>query len=78
MGKYDVIAAGLMKMKPHVVQPTFVEYGINADGLTVFDPWGVIVKNSLNGVETFSKMLLTDIYTIFSNKLITLKPKVIA
>ena len=55
MGKYDVVVAGIMKMKPHVVEPTFVDYGINANGLIVFDPWGIVVKISLNGVENFSK-----------------------
>ncbi|KAL4564663.1 hypothetical protein LXL04_028731 [Taraxacum kok-saghyz] len=39
MGKYDVIAAGIMKKKPHEVDPIYADYGLNADGLITNDPW---------------------------------------
>ena len=38
MGKYDVVAAGIMKMKHHEVEPIYVNYGLNADGLITSDP----------------------------------------
>ena len=78
MGKYDVVAAGLMKMKPHIVEPVFVDHGLNANGLILFEPWAFVLKIIINGVEKFSKMLMTDIYTIFPNHLVMLKKKLIA
>ena len=38
MGKYDLIAAEVMKKVPNMVEPIYVDYGINADGLITKDP----------------------------------------
>ena len=52
MGKYDVVAAGIMKMKLHDVEPIHLDYGLNVDGLITSDPWGIVVKITTNGVAS--------------------------
>ena len=72
LGKYDVVAANLMKEVPHTVNTNFVDYGINSDELIVFEPWAVIVKINLNGVEKFNKLLMSEIYALYPNNIIIL------
>ena len=76
MGKYDLIAADIMKKVPHQVEPIYVDYGINADGLITKDPWGVVVKVTKNDVVKFGHLMMTDLYTLAPNHLVMLKQKI--
>ncbi|KAL4564661.1 hypothetical protein LXL04_028729 [Taraxacum kok-saghyz] len=78
MGKYDLVAAELMKRVPVSVKPTYVDYGINSDGLITKDPWGVVVKITENDVVKYGHLIMTDIYTIAPNHLKMLKQKIFA
>ena len=53
MGKYDVFAARIMKKKPHELNPIYVDYGLNADGLITKDPWGIVLDRDLARVTNF-------------------------
>ena len=51
LSKFDVVTASIMRFTPHVVKSSFVDYGINSDGLILFEPWSVVVKIMLNEVQ---------------------------
>ena len=76
MGKYDLIAAEIMEKQPRMVDPIYVDYGLNADGLITKDPWGVVVKITMNNVIKFGHLMMTDLYTLTPNHLIMLKQKI--
>ena len=76
MGKYDLIAVEIMKKVLNVVEPIYVDYGINADGLITKDPWGVVVKITVNGVIKFGHLMMTDLFTLAPNHLQMLKQKI--
>ena len=78
MGKYDLVAAGIMKKKPIEVDPIYVDYGLNVNGLITKDPWGIVVKITTNGVVKFGHLMMTDLYTLILNHLIMLKQKIMA
>ena len=56
LAKFHVVATGIMRGTPHVVEPNFVDFGINSDGLILFEPSSVIVKITLNGVTKFNRL----------------------
>ena len=60
MGKYDLVAAEMMKRPPHQVSPIYVDYGINSDGLIRKEPWGIVVKVTVNDVVKFGHLLVTS------------------
>ncbi|KAL4572567.1 hypothetical protein LXL04_019347 [Taraxacum kok-saghyz] len=68
----------IMKKKPHEVNPIYVDYELNSDGLITKDPWGVVVKITTNGVVKFGHIMMTDLYTLIPNHLIMLKKKIMA
>ena len=67
--EYDLIAAEIMKKVPNVVEPFYVDYGINADGIITKDPWGVLVKITVNEVIKFGHLMMTDLFTLAPNLL---------
>ena len=78
MGKYDLVAAELMKRVPVSVKSTYVDHGINSDGLITKDPWGVVVKVTENNVVKFGHLIMTDLYTVEPNHMKMLKQKIFA
>ena len=56
MWKYDLIAADIMNKEPRIVDPIYVDYGLNSDGLSTKDPLGVVVKIAMNGVIKFGHL----------------------
>ncbi|KAL4562111.1 hypothetical protein LXL04_034305 [Taraxacum kok-saghyz] len=76
MGKFDLIASEIMKRDPKIVDPVYVDYGINSDGLITKDPWGIVVKITVNGVEKFGHLMMTDLYTLIPAHLQVLKQKI--
>ena len=77
MGKFDLVAADIMKREAKTVDPIYVDFGINSDGLITKDPWGVVVKITVNGVIKFGHLMMTDIYTLTPNHLVMLKQKIV-
>ncbi|KAL4572543.1 hypothetical protein LXL04_019323 [Taraxacum kok-saghyz] len=71
MGKFYLVAAEIMKRIPKVVEPIYVDYGINADG-----PMGILVKITVNEVVKYDHLMMTDLYTIAPNHLRMLKQKI--
>jgi hypothetical protein len=78
MGRFDIVAANLMKKTPKQVEPTYCDYGMNSDGLITKDPWGVAVKVTVNDSIKFGHLMMTDIYTLPPNHLLMVKQKVVA
>ena len=78
MGKFDLVAAEIMKRQPKVVQPIYVDFGINSDGLITKDPWGIVVKITENDVVKYGHLMMTDLYNISPNHLRMLKQKIFA
>jgi len=78
MGRFDLVAADLMKVIPKKVEPIYCDYGENADGLVTKDPWGVVVKVTVNDETKFGHLMMTDLYTLAPNHLRLVKQKVIA
>ena len=76
MGKFVLVAAEIMKRQPKVVQPIYVDFGINSDGLITKDPWGIVVKITVNDVVKYGHLMMTDLYTITPNHLRMLKQKI--
>ena len=76
MGKFDLVAAELMKRAPKKVEPIYVDYGINSDELITKDPWGTVVKITVNDVVKFGHLMMTDLYTMAPNHLRMLKQKI--
>ena len=76
MGKYDLIVAEIMKKVPNTVEPIYVDYGLNADGLITKDPWGIVVKITTNNIVKFGHLMMTDLYTLNPSHLVMLKQKI--
>ena len=78
MGKFDLVAAEMMKRVPKVFVPIYYDYGINSDGLITKDPWGIVVKITENEIVKFGHLMMTDLYTMAPNHLRMLKQKIFA
>ncbi|KAL4568005.1 hypothetical protein LXL04_023605 [Taraxacum kok-saghyz] len=78
MGRFDIVAADLMKQIPKKVEPTYYDYGLNSDGLVTNDPWGVVIKVTVNDIVKFGHLMMTDLYTLPPNHLRLVKQKVVA
>ena len=78
MARFDIVAADIMKVTPKKVEPKYCDYGPNSDGLITKDPWGVVVKVTLNNVVKFGHLMMTDIYTLPPDHLRLVKQKVMA
>ncbi|KAL4590096.1 hypothetical protein LXL04_003015 [Taraxacum kok-saghyz] len=76
MGKFDIVAAEIMKTVPKTVVPVYCDYEINSDGLITKDPWGIVVKITENDVFKFGHLMMTDLYTLALNHLRMLKQKI--
>ena len=76
MGKYDLVASDIMKKEPRIVDPIYVDFGLNTDGLITKDPWGVVLKITINGVIKFGYLMMTDLYTLTPNHLVMLKKNI--
>ena len=73
MGKFDLVAAELMKRVPKTVEPIYCDFGINSDGLITNDPWGIVVKVTVNDIVKYGHLMMTDLYTMAPNHLRMLK-----
>ena len=82
LGKFDLVAANLMKKISKKiskkVEPIYCDYGINSDGLITKDPWGIVVKVTVNETVKFGHLMMTDLYTLAPNHLRMLKQKIVA
>ena len=78
MGMLDLVAADLMKRIPKKVEPIYCDYGINSDGQITKDPWGIVVKVTVNENVKFGHLMMTDLYTLAPNHLRMLKQKIVA
>ena len=74
--KFDLVAAELMKRVPKTVEPIYCDFGINADGLITKDPWGIVVKITVNDIVKFGHLMMIDLYTMAPNHLRMLKQKI--
>ena len=78
MGRFDIVAADLMKKIPKKVEPIYCDYGVNSDGLVTKDPWGVVVKLTVNEIVKYGHLMMTDLFTLPPNHLRMVKQKVVA
>ncbi|KAL4580016.1 hypothetical protein LXL04_016189 [Taraxacum kok-saghyz] len=78
MARFNIVAADLMKKTPKKVEPTYVDHGLNSDGLVTKEPWGVVIKVTVNEIVKFGHLMMTDIYTLPPQHLRLVKQKVVA